>query len=232
MELSFLQAIALDVELDDHRVMDESVDRGGGGHGVLEDLLPARELEIGAEQDAAPFVTFGQQGEEDFHLFAALLNVTQVVDNQRFELLELLDDSFQAEVPFGSQQFLDQHLTRREVDRASLASQLVPQRTEQIRFARTGPPKDQHVVPPLQEIATAKRLELLGHMQGQARPFELLPALALQQLGVSQQAGYSTLLSRLTFLLDERRQELRVRPVVAGGLVRHRLMGVPERGES
>lgn len=66
--------------------MDQAVDGSGRGHGVLEDLFPFAEREIAREHHAAALVAFSQQGEQHLHLLAALLDVAQVVDDQRVEL--------------------------------------------------------------------------------------------------------------------------------------------------
>jgi len=66
--------------------MDQAVDGGGRGHGVLEDLLPLAERQVARQHDAAALVAFSQQGEQHLHLLATLLDVAQVVDNQRIEL--------------------------------------------------------------------------------------------------------------------------------------------------
>ncbi len=42
------EAIAGDVQLDDHRMVDQSVDRRSGRHRVLEDLFPFAERQVAA----------------------------------------------------------------------------------------------------------------------------------------------------------------------------------------
>ena len=61
--LGGLQAITGDVQLPDHAVMDQAVDRGRRRHGILEDLLPLRKRQVARQQDAATLVAFGQQRE-------------------------------------------------------------------------------------------------------------------------------------------------------------------------
>ena len=43
--------------------MDETVDRGGGRHWVLEDSVPLRKDQVGGDHDASPLVSLGQEGE-------------------------------------------------------------------------------------------------------------------------------------------------------------------------
>ena len=68
-------------QLQDHRVLDEAVDRGRGRHGVLEDLVPLREDQVARDHHAATLVSFGEQGEEHLHLLAVLLHIADVVDD-------------------------------------------------------------------------------------------------------------------------------------------------------
>jgi len=44
-------------------VVDQAVDGGGRGHGVLEDLLPFAERQVARQHYTASFVAFGKQGE-------------------------------------------------------------------------------------------------------------------------------------------------------------------------
>ncbi len=69
--LECFQSIAGQVELQDHAVMHDAIYGGGCGHRILEDAFPVAEGEVAGNQDAATFVAFGQQVEQDLHLFAA-----------------------------------------------------------------------------------------------------------------------------------------------------------------
>ena len=66
----------------------EPVDRRGRCHGVFEDFLPFRERQIAREDDAASLVALGQQGEQNLHLLAILLHITDVVEDQWTEFRE------------------------------------------------------------------------------------------------------------------------------------------------
>ncbi len=63
----------------------QSIDGSCCGHRVFEDLIPLAEGEIARQQHAAAFVAFRQQSKENLHLFAALLYVPEVVDDQPLE---------------------------------------------------------------------------------------------------------------------------------------------------
>ena len=67
-------------------MVDQAVDGGGRGHGVLEDLLPLAERQVARQHHTAALVAFSQQSEQHLHLLAALLDVAEVVDDQRVEL--------------------------------------------------------------------------------------------------------------------------------------------------
>jgi len=66
-------------------VVDQAINGGHGGHGILENLVPFRKDQIGTDHEAAPFIALGQEGEEHLHLFAALLDVTDVVKDDDLE---------------------------------------------------------------------------------------------------------------------------------------------------
>src|SRR5207302_8225479 len=80
--LGLLRAVARQVQLDDHAVVDEPVDRRRGRHRILEDRLPARERQVARQQHAATLVTLRQQREQYLHLLSALLHIAQVVHDQ------------------------------------------------------------------------------------------------------------------------------------------------------
>ncbi len=44
-------------------MVDQAVDGGGRGHGILENLLPFAEREVARQHHAASLVALGQQGE-------------------------------------------------------------------------------------------------------------------------------------------------------------------------
>mgnify|MGYP004269793685 CR=1 FL=1 len=81
---SFFGTAAGDVlaKLNDDAVVNDPIDGGGVGHRVFEDAIPFGEHKIGSNDHAAAFVSFGQEGKEYFHLFSALLDVADLVDNQ------------------------------------------------------------------------------------------------------------------------------------------------------
>jgi len=44
-------------------VVDQAIDGGGRGHGILEDLLPFAERQVARQHHTTALVAFGQQGE-------------------------------------------------------------------------------------------------------------------------------------------------------------------------
>ena len=105
--------VAGDVELEDDAVMDQAVDGRGGGHRVFEDLFPLAEGQVAGEEHAAAFIAFGQEGEEDLDLIAVLLDVADVIDEQRFIAAEPPDGLGQHEIALGRQQLLDEQAAGR-----------------------------------------------------------------------------------------------------------------------
>ena len=64
VEAAFAEAVALAFEGDHGGVVDESVDQGGGDHGVAEDLAPLLEAAVAGDGDRAAFVATGDEREE------------------------------------------------------------------------------------------------------------------------------------------------------------------------
>ena len=65
--------------------MNQSIDGRGGGHGILEDLLPVREHQVAGQQNASLFVSMREEGKENLHFLAALLHIAQIIDEQGLE---------------------------------------------------------------------------------------------------------------------------------------------------
>src|SRR5436190_22588964 len=63
-EAALAQAVALAFERDHGGVVDESVDQGGGDHGVAEDLAPLFEAAVTGDDDRAALVAAGDEREE------------------------------------------------------------------------------------------------------------------------------------------------------------------------
>ena len=83
--LGLFDSIARDIQFEDHAMMHEAVNRRCCRHRIFEDALPLREGQVARDQNTAPFVPLCQQCKQDFHFFAALLHVPEVVDNQALE---------------------------------------------------------------------------------------------------------------------------------------------------
>ena len=99
-------------------MVDQPVDGGSGGHGVFEDAIPLAEDEVAGEHQAAAFVAFGQEGEEHFHLFGALLDVAEVVEDDDVVAIHLFQPGLEAQVAFGDEHLLDEVEGAAEVDGA------------------------------------------------------------------------------------------------------------------
>ena len=107
---SFFGPAAGDVlaKLNDDAVVNDPIDGGRGGHRVFEDAVPLGEHEIGSNDHAAAFVAFGQEGKEDFHLFSALLDVADVVQDEDVKTVQPPQLGFEFEVAPGSQETVHQ----------------------------------------------------------------------------------------------------------------------------
>lgn len=103
MAFRLFKAIAGDIQLQDDAMMHEAIDGSRGGHRVLEYLLPLAERQVAGQHHTAPLIPFGQKGKKHLHFLAALLDVSQVIDNQRVKLRKSFDHFSQSQVPLGNQ---------------------------------------------------------------------------------------------------------------------------------
>ena len=108
----------------------QTVNRCRRGHRVLEDLFPVGEDQVRCDQDAATFVPVGEQSEEHLHFVTAVLNVTDVIDDESVELVESLEFLLQPELGLGPQESLDQQRTWSEVDSPTLQDEFMTEGTE------------------------------------------------------------------------------------------------------
>src|SRR5260221_5549327 len=93
-----LSTVAVDVHLEDCCVMDEAVD-GGEGHGLIgEDLAPLSERLVCGDQHGSPFVSGGNQLEENAGLGMVLGDICDVVEDQQVVVVELGDGAFQRQL--------------------------------------------------------------------------------------------------------------------------------------
>ena len=83
--------------------MHQAIDRGHGGHGILEDFVPLTEHQVRGDDHAPTFIALRQEGEQHLHFFAALLHVTEVVQDDHFEAFQLFDEGRQAVESLGDQ---------------------------------------------------------------------------------------------------------------------------------
>ena len=118
------------IQLQDHAVVHQAVDRRRGGHGILEDPLPLREHQVRGDQHASMLVAMRQQGKQHLHFLPTLLDVAQIVDQQRIVLVQFLQLALEPELGLGDQQPLNQHGTRAEGDREAAMNQFVGQGTQ------------------------------------------------------------------------------------------------------
>jgi hypothetical protein len=91
----------ISAKFDDPRMMDDAVDSGCGGQGVLKDLVPLGENKIGGNNDTAPFIAFSQKSKKDLHFLTGLLDIANVIEDDHGEAVEAFEFSFEFIIPFS-----------------------------------------------------------------------------------------------------------------------------------
>src|SRR3982074_2412665 len=99
--------------------MDDTVDGGGRRPRVVENLIPLRKHDIARDDDTASLVAFGEEGKEDFHLVAALLDVADVVEDDGVEGIEGRELALEPKVALRGEQSLHERIGRDEEDAIS-----------------------------------------------------------------------------------------------------------------
>jgi hypothetical protein len=83
-------ALALATEFEDGGMVDQAVDGRGSRHGIFEDSIPLSEGEIAGDEKGAALVAFRHECEENLDFLGALLDVSDVVEDQQLEGIESL----------------------------------------------------------------------------------------------------------------------------------------------
>jgi len=100
--------VALDIELEDGRVMDEAIDGGEGHDGVGEDPVPFAEGLAGGDQDGAVLIARADQLEEHAGLGLVLGDIGEVIQDEQVILVELGDGGLQCELAARDLEALDE----------------------------------------------------------------------------------------------------------------------------
>jgi hypothetical protein len=82
-------------------VVDESVDHGGGGDVVAEDLAPAAERLVGGDDQAGAFVAAADEHEHQVRGLGVEWDVSHLVDDQQRDALEFVELVVEAAVALG-----------------------------------------------------------------------------------------------------------------------------------
>lgn len=96
--------------------MDDPINGRGRGQGILENLIPLGKDEIGGDDDTTTFIPFGQKSKEDLHFFPALLDITDVIEDDDLKTIQPFEFPFQVIITFSSEQAVDQLVGRCKPD--------------------------------------------------------------------------------------------------------------------
>ena len=93
-------------ELQQHAAVHDPVDHGGGGHRILEHLLPFAEGEVGGDEDTALLlVAFAEKAEEHIDFPLGKIDIAaEFVDDDDIEAVQLGEGGSELEVTLGREQ--------------------------------------------------------------------------------------------------------------------------------
>jgi hypothetical protein len=110
------ESVALALEGDDVRVVDEAVDERGGDHRVAEDLAPGLEAAVAGDDDRALFVASGDEREDQVRGLAFERQVADLVDDEQAVAVQAPQLGVQRVAVLGLLEAVDPLLCGRECD--------------------------------------------------------------------------------------------------------------------
>jgi hypothetical protein len=141
-----LDPVAGNVQLQNDAVVDQAIDRCGGGHRIFEDAVPFGKWQVAGEQNTASFIALRQQSEQYFHFFTALLDIAHLLNDEALIAGQLFDRPAEFQITFCGKQLLDQQGACGEVDApAFLDDQLLRDGAEKVGFPASG--RDRNIMP-------------------------------------------------------------------------------------
>ena len=97
-----LQAVAWQVQFQNDAVMNQAVNGSRRGHGVFKNLLPLGKGQIACQHHRATLIAIRQQRKEHLHLFATVLNITDIINDKGMISGEPFQHPGKFQVPFGN----------------------------------------------------------------------------------------------------------------------------------
>src|SRR5688572_24838733 len=91
--LGHFTPVAVDVELEHDRVVDQAIDGSGCRHLVLEDAVPPAEHQVARDHHRPALIALGEQREQYLGVLRALADVAEVVEDQQLVVVELSKQS-------------------------------------------------------------------------------------------------------------------------------------------
>ena len=221
-------AIAVDVHLEDGRVMDEPVD-GGEGHGLIgKDFSPFAERLICGDEQRASFVACADEFEEDAGFRLILGDMGKIVEDEQMIFVELVDRRFEGEVAPRDLRFLHEVGGAGEVHAPAVFDEREAERRGEVRLVGAGWPKQQQIGA-LFEPGVASGERLGDHWHGVE--VEGVQALAGWRPRFGEMTGEAALASVGDLLLGERGEEARGGPALLVGGGGERAPDEPDAGE-
>ena len=174
-------SVAVDVHLQDGRVVDQAVD-GGDGDGLIgEDAVPGAEGLVGGDGETAGLVASGDELEEDGCLGLVLLGVGDVVEDDQVEAVELIQGSLEREVAPRGLELLNEISGSGVEDAPTGFDESVADGAEEVRLACARVADGDEVGAGLDPVAGGERLDAGAGYTGQGLEVEGSQGLAAGQ---------------------------------------------------
>src|SRR5579871_35172 len=204
----------------DDGVMDDPVEGRHRRHRMFENPLPFGEDEVRRNSNRSIFVSLGQEGKQDLHFVALLLQVADVIQDHASKTVELAQLLGQPQVAFGREQALHEAGRTGPQHRLAALHQLVPHRREDVTFSHAWLPHGHYVDRLLQEGTALQPFDLEPQRGWEALQVERAKGLLPWQPRLVEQPLYPPLTAQRHLLLGQRVEIGFMRQTLFGGFER------------
>src|SRR5260370_7032825 len=105
---SSFRTIALNTDhIEDHRMMEKTINSSHSGHRIFKDSFPFTENEIRRDHNGLAFISLSKECEEHLHFVTILLDIPNIVENHTGKFIQFGKLLWQTQISFRRQKALD-----------------------------------------------------------------------------------------------------------------------------
>src|SRR5438445_9109729 len=98
---SSFRTIALNAHhIQNHRMMDKTINSSHSGHRIFKDSLPFTENEIRRDHDGFTFISLSKECEEHLHFVTVMLDIADIDENHTDKFIQFSQFPWKKQIPF------------------------------------------------------------------------------------------------------------------------------------